>query len=501
MTTDSHPKKKNHNYLALVLVGVAISINYTIHMASIQPLYYALNGPKNLYGLVFASYELACMLSAPLITHLSDRFHSFKPYFQLCNALNFCGAIIYAFSFLSSRWYLMLIGRFTAGLSLANFALASGYIAKTTTLENRQLSLLVMRASQAASRAIGQFIGMAFIGMPLVSQQSSTVAKIFNFYTVPAWIAAVLMMASCGIINFMFFDPSTKQIDPTMQSPPSSIHDADTTTTTNDMNQYRSRRFILYASLWFSNAVFFFTVQSAFFSNLFGVLAGQYHAVSNQHQTWKVHIATISSLLVTIPVTRYGVGKAYTLFQEQILTLASSWIMMVIVLLVIPYQGATATPPVATYYVATALFGPMMMWSQSGIETVFNKRVTQYEDVVGEERVSQALGWYWFFACFGRFVGPMTAGAVTFIATPSGQINYTSPTSPSPSTTCAVNSDYYYTQGCVLYDMIPYYAALAGVQVVVIFSLHYMLLARQWGYSNEDVDAAYNKNKCLDDKR
>ena len=168
--------------------------------------------------------------------------------------------------------------------------------------------------------------------------------------------------------------------------------------------------------------------------------------------------------------------------------------MFTVMMLIIPWHGAEEIPSHATYYAATGLFGATVVWAGSAIETVFSKKVTQYVDIVGRDHISKMLSTFYMVTAAGRFAGPLVAGAVTFIATPSGQTNYcpvpmidgpNGPNSacPDTSTACMITADEYYVNGCVLYRAIPFYGAMAGVQFLVCIGYHFMLYTH-WRYDD-----------------
>lgn len=80
-------------------------------LMSIQPFYYTLRGPQSLYGLTFGSFDLAAMLIAPLFGLWTDRTGTFKAQVLTGAALNACGNLVYAFTFLGDAWWMLLLAR------------------------------------------------------------------------------------------------------------------------------------------------------------------------------------------------------------------------------------------------------------------------------------------------------------------------------------------------------------------------------------------------------
>ncbi|KAL4528757.1 hypothetical protein Ndes2437A_g03301 [Nannochloris sp. 'desiccata'] len=460
----ANASSKKRSFYAIVIAGAALSVDYSMAMMSTQALYYSLNGPQKLYGLTFGAYDLTGMILAPIWSWWSDKSGRFKRQFNSGNVINICGNIIYACSYIANAWWMMLIGRLLGGAGLATLGLGSGYIARTTSISDRQNALITYRVSQTMARMLGPFVGYFFLGLPEVTRSSSTGLQLFNFYTCPGWVAALVVLIVAVVFHFMFTDPSyenehlIKHEEEDPNAPPPS----------------RER----------------FT----FYSNIFGIFAGQYHAITSQSEIWKTFVGVGIGAAVGATIMKRGVSMFPALFSERFLSILSVWTMFTVMMLIIPWYGPEEIPSHATFYAATGIFGATVVWAGSAIETVFSKKVTQYVDVVGRENVAKRLGWYYMVTAAGRFAGPLVANAVTYIATPSGQSNYcpvpmidgpNGPGSacPDTSTACMITADEYYVNGCVLYRAIPFYAAMAGLQFVVCLGCHFMLFTH-WHYDN-----------------
>lgn len=265
-----------------------------------------------------------------------------------------------------------------------------------------------------------------------------------------------------------------------------------------DVDPARAARFHTYVIIWLILVAVTSFIQFAYYSNMFAVFAGQYHAINTQTDQWKVFVGVGVGAAVGGLTYRRGIRWFPTVFNERVLTLAGAWGMFVVLMLVIPYHGSTAVPSEVTFYASSGIFGATVVIGSSAIETVFSKKVTQYQDVAGKN-IGKLLGAFYMATAAGRFAGPLVAGAVTQIATPSGDVFYCpngwtsvdangDPTcknaagQPLPGS-CAITSDYYYVSGCVLWHAIPFYAALAGVQVVLCLALHFMLW-KHWHYTD-----------------
>lgn len=473
---------KRRSFLALMLAGAALAVDYTMAMMSIQTLYYALQGPDHLYGLTFGSYDLTGMLLAPVFGFWSDKTGWFKIPFQTGAVVNMAGNLIYAFAYLANGWYMMLIGRLIGGIGLATLGLGSGYIAKTTTLERRQMSLMYYRVSQSIARMAGPFVGYIFLGLPNVNQSSSTALKVFNWYSIPGWMAAAVVAIFAVLFWFLFEDPSEENEHLVVAAPDPNAAPP---------SPARIARFRSFAGQWLTLTVVTMLIQFAVYSNLFALFAGQYHAVQSQSDQWKVFIGVAVGAASGALIYRRGIRSFPALFNERVLTVAAAWAMFIVNMLFIPWGGSTQIPQEAIYYAGSGIMGGAVVISSASIETVFSKKITQYLDVVGHDQVARWLGFFYMATAAGRFVGPLIVGAVTRIATPQDQTFYC----PAPGWTeasdgpvclnateaCAITGSAYYVFGCILYNAIPFYATMAGIQVLVTLGFHWVTW-HHWSY-------------------
>jgi len=107
------------HFVSQTTVFGAFFADYTMSMMSIQAFYYAMQGPQRLYGLTFGAYDLTGMLMAPLFGAWSDKNGKFKAQFLSGGWINVAGNLIYAFTFLSGKWWMMLLARLVAGIGEA----------------------------------------------------------------------------------------------------------------------------------------------------------------------------------------------------------------------------------------------------------------------------------------------------------------------------------------------------------------------------------------------
>jgi hypothetical protein len=331
---------------------------------------------------------------------------------------------------------------------------------------------------------LGPFVGYFFLGLPEVTQSSSAALQVFNFYTCPGWVAALVVLIIAVVFHLMFTDP-------TYENEHLIVHEAEDKNAPPPSPE-RIKKFNHFIYGWLGLTFVFYFTQFSFYSNVFGIFAGQYHGITSQSDQWRTFIGVGIGAGVGAAIMRRGVTRFPALFSERFLSMLSVWTMFTVLMLIIPWHGAEEIPSHATFYAATGIFGATVVWAGSAIETVFSKKVTQYVDIVGRDNVSKMLSTFYMTTAGGRFAGPLVACAATFIASPSGQTFYCpvplvdgpngpGTMCPDTSTACMITADEYYVNGCVLYRAIPFYGAMAGIQFVVALGYHYMLYSH-WRY-------------------
>ncbi|GAB4814373.1 hypothetical protein N2152v2_001419 [Parachlorella kessleri] len=457
---------KRKSYWALLIVGFALAVDYSMSLMSIQPL----------------CYDLSAALWAPVFGWWSDHTSTFKQQVLTGAALNAAGNFVYAFTVLVDDWWMMLIARLVAGIGAATLGLGGSYLTKTTTLEERQLKLGRYRIVQNVARMVGPFVGYLFIALPDVSNDSSTGRKLFNWYTVPGWVAGFVVLVLLPLIWWWFSDPTEENEH--------LIHHEEHPEAVLQSTPEREARFKRLTASWLTLS--FLTVFSAmaFYSNLFGLFAGQYHQVTSQTENWKTFIAVGIGAMVAAVAYRRAIKNFPKIADERVLVLVSAWLIFVVWMLTIPYKGKDWVPPPALYYAASGIMGFAGVISLTTMETWMSKKVTQYQDVV-QDRVSSWLSAFYMAQSAGRFAGPLVIGAVTRLATPNGSVHvctqfsqdYNTCTGPADEQ-CIILGAEYYVEGCILYNALVFYPIMAGLQLAVVLGM-LVVIARHWSYSNQ----------------
>jgi MFS family permease len=159
--------------MIMIFIGCALAIDYTVVMVSL-PNYWANVAPtkSNMLGFVVGVYDLSQFLFAPIFGAFSDKF-GLKTSLMVALAINIVGNVIYSFGIVVGGYHgvnadmepiwgtdwLLIVGRFTAGIGSAALGLSAIYFTRTTSAEDRQLAMAAQQAPLVFARAAGPSVG------------------------------------------------------------------------------------------------------------------------------------------------------------------------------------------------------------------------------------------------------------------------------------------------------------------------------------------------------
>jgi len=106
-------------------------------------------------GIVIAAYSLTQFLFNPVFGNLSDK-HGRKKIIVICLLLNALGYVIFAYT---NTFFMLLLGRFVAGIGGSSIGVAQAYIADVTTPENRSKGMGIIGAAFGLGFVFGPMIG------------------------------------------------------------------------------------------------------------------------------------------------------------------------------------------------------------------------------------------------------------------------------------------------------------------------------------------------------
>jgi len=92
------------------------------------------------------------------------------------------------------------------GFGSATLITGLTYITKFTTMKQRFGAVGSYRIAQTIARMIGPSIGFIFVGLPDPVKDKSVILNLFNFFTMPGWLSAVLGFVSIFLVMRWFCD-------------------------------------------------------------------------------------------------------------------------------------------------------------------------------------------------------------------------------------------------------------------------------------------------------
>src|SRR5687768_4426664 len=149
------------------------------------------NATPRMVGLLFASYSVMQVISAPVLGRLSDK-HGRRPVLLLSILGTGIGFLILG---LANTLLLLFVGRIIDGISGGNISTAQAYVADVTTRENRAQGMGL----------IGAAFGLGFIFGPAIGGILSRWG-----ISVPFYFAAALAFANAILLYFTLPETVTR---------------------------------------------------------------------------------------------------------------------------------------------------------------------------------------------------------------------------------------------------------------------------------------------------
>ncbi|KAL4425093.1 hypothetical protein ABPG77_010407 [Micractinium sp. CCAP 211/92] len=465
---------KKRSYFGVLLMAFVLAADWIATLVSVQALYYLQQGPKRLYGLTFGVYDLAALLAVLVFKSWSQKTGQYKAPMLAGALIAMAGNFIYACVVVANRWWVILIARAVSGAGSAAVFLGEPYLAATTgSRRENDVKSVRFRAFQSGGQQIMMLLGMIFLRVNTVTEDSSTGTKLFNFYTLQGWLLALLILLV--VVPFwlwLFHDPTMenehlqqKEEEPLPEPTPQQIAEVGS----------------LKAMFMLSSFITVFGMVG-FLSNLFGLAAGQYHTVHEQHDLFNpflpVGLGGLGAGIVykaAMGQTRRRLPVPPAAADERFLLILCNAFLFAAWMLTIPWCGKTCRPSPALYYVAASLAGVVSTLYLIAISKFMKRKTEQHRSVVQRQGSLFKLVGPCLLAA--KFLGPLIIGIVTYVATPDGETHVCTGTISNdlclPSATnqalpqdqCIVLGDKYYVEGCVLYNSIYYYPIMAGIQL------------------------------------
>ena len=397
------------NFLGLMLIGFVAAFDFVATLMSIQPFYYILNGKAALYGFVVGSYDLAQFCAAPLFAYLSTVL-GFKWTSILGMSLTVLGNVLYSLllviedggaqnGHLGLGWKAMILARLIMGTGSAILIVGTSYFATHTSLKGRKLALGGYRMSQTVARMAGPLVGFCFISMddpcaPNADEHCSDAnitTQLFNFYTMPSWLAVGVGLAVILAFVTLFKDDAVPTVH--IQG-----HPYDFSTDASPVKPVTSvMLFALF--IW---GVGYWSLMS----QVFNFSLARFKIVEQQGEIWKPYTAIGAGSLFASKVwthlAKNGMSEKRFVPISLLFGLCAPMLM---------YKYSDATPQSFQLYSACVLMGLCVTLFFANFEVIYTKVLTWQAEAVGSS-VAYFMALYNMAGAAGRFAGPVIGGLV-----------------------------------------------------------------------------------------
>lgn len=187
------------------------SITFSIAISAIYPYLLEINpgATATFLGGVVAAYSLGQLIASPFFGFWSDRRPTREP-LMVSLLINLLFNVLYAYAGAfppKVAGYVLLISRFFVGFGAGNAATTRAYVSYATTISERTSAMASISAAQALGFIVGPALGLAFVPLGSNGFSIRAIKFIFNIYTGPGYLNAVL-----GVINIvmLFFIQNIK---------------------------------------------------------------------------------------------------------------------------------------------------------------------------------------------------------------------------------------------------------------------------------------------------
>eukprot|EP01135_Chromosphaera_perkinsii_P006124 Nk52_evm2s409 gene=Nk52_evmTU2s409 len=445
--------KEHSSRMALHITAFAMCLDVALTGISQQSFWYALGGPPELYGLCAGAYDLAHVLLGPFMGYLATR-GGYRPTLMVSTFVNFIGNVLYSFAFvIGDPWYLMC-ARFIAGIGSCNIGIGMGYLSVTSTPEERLQVIGDYRLYQTLARYGGLFVPYAFLAMPSPGTPATGewYSQLFNFYTLPSWVAAVVSLVAVIVLHFYFVEPEvdTSGINKTVAN------------NVEGMNVEKKARYDAYMKEFYymcaGFAFFQFTLAVIFqsiYANFFAIAVGEYHMVQDLIDMWKPFLVVSASSVLSFAVFKMYVVKKK--LSEKFISFVGVISLLLATLFLTNFKGDTVNDENRwQFYMGSFFVGPFGVFFYPGQISFFSKKLSQFKPIIGE-RTNILMGAFFSVSSLARVLGPIVGALILQVVV-----------DPSSNGECSVdNIRSMKTSGCQLKNSDIYFPVLTGIIVVL----------------------------------
>ncbi|KAN0032365.1 hypothetical protein ACTFIV_006258 [Dictyostelium citrinum] len=190
----------------VMVIGFVANVEYGIVMPSLLNYLESINGNSNSLGWALAVFSIAQVCFLPIVGIWADK-RTMKESFIACLIVGVIGNIVYA---MAIDPYMVIAGRFIAGIGSSNMALTNSYIAAVSTKEQRTKFMGIINGINAFGLVAGPAFNLG-IGEVNFNFWIGKLHFIFDPLRTPGWLLALFLFLI--LLSFIGFKEPTLIVD------------------------------------------------------------------------------------------------------------------------------------------------------------------------------------------------------------------------------------------------------------------------------------------------
>ncbi|KAM9963726.1 hypothetical protein ACTFIW_006977 [Dictyostelium discoideum] len=206
----SNEKTENRVHMlsltTVMIIGFVANVEYGIVMPSLLKYLESINGNSNSLGWALAVFSIAQVCFLPIVGIWADK-RTMKESFIASLIVGVIGNIVYA---MAIDPYMVIAGRFIAGIGSSNMALTNSYIAAVSTKEQRTKFMGIINGINAFGLVAGPAFNLG-IGEVNFNFWIGKVHFIFDPLRTPGWLLALFLFLI--LLSFVGFREPTPITD------------------------------------------------------------------------------------------------------------------------------------------------------------------------------------------------------------------------------------------------------------------------------------------------
>ncbi|KAN0050320.1 hypothetical protein ACTA71_003439 [Dictyostelium dimigraforme] len=190
----------------VMVIGFVANVEYGIVMPSLLKYLESINGNSNSLGWALAVFSIAQVCFLPIVGIWADK-RTMKESFIASLIVGVIGNIVYA---MAIDPYMVIAGRFIAGIGSSNMALTNSYIAAVSTKEQRTKFMGIINGINAFGLVAGPAFNLG-IGEVNFNFWIGKLHFIFDPLRTPGWLLALFLFLI--LLSFIGFKEPTPIVD------------------------------------------------------------------------------------------------------------------------------------------------------------------------------------------------------------------------------------------------------------------------------------------------